>query len=333
MMVIRDSWKEKEMKKLVYLIMALVLALGLTLPVASTALANDAGFKFPTSYATGSTGNPPWFPEAALVDDLAPGQTDPGVFGQPRTAVFSQDGSRSEFYYDFGFGIPSGATIDGIEVVVSGYCEASEGEWSPITFGIGLSGDTGVSWTGYQETSPRLVYTDTEYTLGGPADLWGKDWNAGSFSDGNFRLEVVATHHGHSDIVALDSVRVKVYYTPSTTYGFNGLLPPYLAPPKAFKAGSSIPLKWQYTNTTGTAVDSPAAAPVVKIQPAGQGGQPDGDPITLNDPGSSGLRYDTLTYTWQWNWQTKGLSAGLYNIYIYCGQTGQTQGPFPIQLK
>ena len=47
-------------------------------------------------------------------------------------------------------------------------------------------------------------------------------------------------------------------------YGFNGLLAPYVAPPKAFKAGRSIPLKWQYTDNFGAEVESSAADPSVK---------------------------------------------------------------------
>lgn len=109
-------------------------------------------------------------------------------------------------------------------------------------------------------------------------------------------------------------------------YGFKGLLSPYAAPPKDFKAGSSIPLKWQYTNAAGTVVNSSAAAPSVTITL-------NGSPIVVGDPGKSGLQYDSLTNTWQWNWQTKGLGAGTYQISIVSGQTGQTDGPFAILLR
>jgi len=117
-------------------------------------------------------------------------------------------------------------------------------------------------------------------------------------------------------------------------YGFNGLLSPYQAWPKAFKINSSIPLKWQYTDADGNVVDSSAANPSIDIKPWVLGDVPSyGDPIVVDDPGSSGLRYDTLTMTWQFNWQTKGLTAGIYGIWITSGQTGQTDGPFDIQLR
>jgi hypothetical protein len=116
-------------------------------------------------------------------------------------------------------------------------------------------------------------------------------------------------------------------------YGFLGLLPPYVVPPKAFKIGSSIPLKWQYTDFDGNVVDSVDAKPEVKYQFV-DGGNSDGALVFTDDPGSSGLRYDNTIEIWQWqfNWQTKGLPPGLYNIQITSLQTGQIK-LFPIQLR
>ena len=115
-------------------------------------------------------------------------------------------------------------------------------------------------------------------------------------------------------------------------YGFIGLLAPYKEPPKAFKIGSSIPLKWQYTDYSGNVVDSPLADPDIGIEFLGNGGSPS-VLEEINDPGSSGLRYDSLTMTWQFNWQTKDLADGIYEIRIASGQTLQVFGPFEIQLK
>jgi len=119
-------------------------------------------------------------------------------------------------------------------------------------------------------------------------------------------------------------------------YGFKGLLSPYQEPPKSYKINSSIPLKWQYTDDSGNPVDSPNADPFPFIWLGSRSTMPDPDgdlPIVLNDPGSSGLRYDSLTKTWQYNWQTKGLAPGTYAIFIYSFLTDQADGPFPIQLK
>lgn len=130
---------------------------------------------------------------------------------------------------------------------------------------------------------------------------------------------------------AMNSITKTVTY--SVAYGFSGLLPPYAAPPRAFKIGSSIPLKWQYTGSAGNVVGSAPANPEVRIYLAGQGDGGTETPMEINDPGLSGLRYDSLTMTWQFNWQTKGLVAGQYDIYIKSNQTGQMNGPYPIQLR
>ncbi|MBJ6751389.1 HYR domain-containing protein [Geomonas anaerohicana] len=113
-------------------------------------------------------------------------------------------------------------------------------------------------------------------------------------------------------------------------YGFNGLLAPYDAN-KAYKIKSAIPLKWQFTNSTGTVLVSAGARPAVTIYQVSNGVDSP-DAITLDDAGASGLQYDSLTNTWQFNWKTTGLSAGVYNVYIESNLTGQKTGPFPIKL-
>ncbi|MBE3085145.1 MAG: LamG domain-containing protein [Bacteroidetes bacterium] len=117
-------------------------------------------------------------------------------------------------------------------------------------------------------------------------------------------------------------------------YGFKGLLPPY-APPsqKMFKLGSTVPLKWQYTYPAGNVVDSAGASPTVGWVYTGLGIDTTGILADVDAPGASGLQYDALTKTWQFNWQTKDRQLGIYNITITSGQTLQVFGPFEIQLK
>ena len=117
-------------------------------------------------------------------------------------------------------------------------------------------------------------------------------------------------------------------------YGFNGLLAPYKEPPKAFKLGRSIPLKWQYTNSADTVVDNSLADPRVRIVATGEPPPEVTEAlIVVDDPGESGLQYDLLTYTWQFNWQTKDELPGSYDIYITSVQTNQVHGPFEILLQ
>ena len=111
------------------------------------------------------------------------------------------------------------------------------------------------------------------------------------------------------------------FIIPLTTYGFLGPQSPYAAPPAEFKAGSTIPLKWQYAGYAGNVVNSAMANPEVYI-----------NGTLAVAPGNSAYRYDSLNMTWQFNWKTTGFKAGIYTIQIISGQTGQ-ENDFLVQLK
>ena len=178
----------------------------------------------------------------------------------------------------------------------------------------------------YYDGSLVASQADTFYGFGTSAAYFGTFNSSGRFFNG-----------------LIDEVRIwNTALTPSMIEericGFNGLMAPY-APPgeKAFKVGRTIPLKWQYTDFDGHAVDSNGANPVVNCQFVSTGNG-DGELVfTADDPGSSGLHYDTTAGIWQWqfNWQTKDLegSPGTYKIWITNNQTGQVNGPFLIELR
>ena len=116
-------------------------------------------------------------------------------------------------------------------------------------------------------------------------------------------------------------------------YGFKGLLPPY-APPeeKVFKLGRTIPLKWRYTDPTGKEVDSDGANPKVEWTYMGVGDGTGTLYEEVDTPGASGLQYDALTMTWQFNWQTKGREVGTYEITITSDQA-ESSPIFEIELR
>jgi hypothetical protein len=124
-------------------------------------------------------------------------------------------------------------------------------------------------------------------------------------------------------------------------YGFVPVL--NLPPPstKTFKIGSAVPLKWKFT-VDGIVYNSVSANPQITIlDPTGVVVY-QGDP---QDPGSSSFQSPTAAngYTWQFNWQTKGLQAVTYRVYVGSKQTGQifnvnpllnkAFGPFSVKLK
>jgi VCBS repeat-containing protein len=108
-------------------------------------------------------------------------------------------------------------------------------------------------------------------------------------------------------------------------YGFANVqnLPPPST--KTFKPGSAVPLAWRFT-VNGIAYNSVSARPSVTIRRADNSVVYTGSPT---DPGASSFQPPTASngYTWQFNWQTKGLVAGSYYVYVTSEQTGQT---FPI---
>lgn len=115
--------------------------------------------------------------------------------------------------------------------------------------------------------------------------------------------------------------------------GFGGLMAPY-APPsvRSFK-GNTVPLSWQYRDATGAVVDSAHAAPTVTVTGPAECGGGSGLPITVASPGASAMRYNGATKTWHFNWSTRNLADGCYQISIVSGLTGQIDGPLPIALK
>jgi len=116
-------------------------------------------------------------------------------------------------------------------------------------------------------------------------------------------------------------------------WDFSGLARPW-KPNYSVNVGSAIPLKWYYIDpATGAKVDSSMNEPQIRI--IGPWvcniGETDDTIETVNDPGSSDLRY--VTGDWQFNWDTVGLDGGCYNVRIYHPHTGQVDGPFRIRLK
>ena len=118
-------------------------------------------------------------------------------------------------------------------------------------------------------------------------------------------------------------------------YGFIGVQ--NLPATKPANLGSSVPLRWQFT-LAGAVVDSSLAAPQIVICNAAGAVVYRGDPT---DPGASSFQPPSLAngYTWGFNWQSKGIPAGTYTVFIGSLRTNQTFaagtafGPFTITLK
>ena len=70
----------------------------------------------------------------------------------------------------FAFGVPAGATIDGVEVRVEG---SNGTAFQTVSYSVQLSWDAGTSWT-TAKSNTFTSSTDATDTLGGAADTWGR---------------------------------------------------------------------------------------------------------------------------------------------------------------
>ena len=113
-------------------------------------------------------------------------------------------------FYDFGFAIPAGSALSGIEVQLDAWADATT---SGPYICVEISWDGGISWTAAKNT-PTLGAVEAAFILGSTSDNWGHAWGDGEFSDTNFRLRATSRSANNSRDFFLDWVAVQVTYTP-----------------------------------------------------------------------------------------------------------------------
>jgi hypothetical protein len=248
-------------------------------------------------------------------------------------------------------GMP-GTGLSDFSSVIGGDCAAD----GTITLAAGDNKTCTITNT---RNLPSLTGIDpASAILGGPAfsmSLAGT--NFGADSTGRFDGSDRTTHYTSpdtthltvdipaSDLLTPGQFPITVYNSLATagasnpitftvSYRFLGLFEPYAPPLRQYHVNSSIPLRWQYATANGTVVPSSMADPLIEIFPAaGCGNVSTGGSLAVEAAGNSGYKYHTPSNTWQFNWKTEGsIGPGCYVIYIKSQLTGQTDGPFPIQL-
>jgi VCBS repeat-containing protein len=118
-----------------------------------------------------------------------------------------------------------------------------------------------------------------------------------------------------TDGSGLTAVETFLLSVTQVTYAFSNV---QNAPPPAskssFKAGSAVPMKWQFKRGS-TVVDSALVAHTVTVR----GPLPNGPVRTFTNtaPGNSSFQYDAATRTWQFNLQTKEPSGQSYPLGTY----------------
>ena len=175
--------------------------------------ATSTGFRSATSQAavTSGSGDNNGFQTSAgnmLVDDgLFSVDTNSGTGTSTSCTSTSKD---RHVLSNFGFSVPGGSTIQGIEVKLNSKVDSTTG--SP-RFCVQLSWDGGTTWT-TAITSGTLSTAETMYTLGGVTNTWGRTWTNTDFDNANFRVRLVMVASSTSRDFSLDWVGVQVRYTP-----------------------------------------------------------------------------------------------------------------------
>lgn len=155
----------------------------------------DTGWKSPT--ATGAVYNDFTNPTYAYSSN-----------DQYATRLMADGSTFRQSYSGFAFGVPAGATINGIEMSIEGKASSQISLYHWV-YCKNLD----------QIGTYVLTYHTTEDTqqIGGASLKWGKTWVADDFSDENFYMFFETDPDGTDGItLSIDHIQVKVYYTEAT---------------------------------------------------------------------------------------------------------------------
>lgn len=130
--------------------------------------------------------------------------------GTNTTTTCADAGKDRHLYYNYGFSIPAGLPINGIEVRLDAWADGTAG--APFIC-VELSWDGGTTWTAAKNTV-GLTATEATYMLGTSSDTWGRTWASTEFSNANFRVRIVDVASNANRDFRLDWVAVQVTYTP-----------------------------------------------------------------------------------------------------------------------
>ena len=85
--------------------------------------------------------------------------------------------------------VPTGATIDGVEIKADIWHLAGCADWGNMGFKI--TDDGGSTWSA-QKTSGTPTTTETTYTMGSPSDVWGRTLTDTVINSTDFRVQIYA---------------------------------------------------------------------------------------------------------------------------------------------
>lgn len=128
--------------------------------------------------------------------------------GSGTSTSCTNSGKDRHIYYNYNLNVPSGATVNGVEVRLDAKADATTG--APKIC-VALSWDGGTTWTSTKSTS-TLTTAEASYIVGGAADTWSRTWSSTNFSNANFRIRLTNVASNNSRDFSLDWVSVQVTY-------------------------------------------------------------------------------------------------------------------------
>lgn len=123
---------------------------------------------------------------------------------------------------NFGFSIPSGATIDGIVVEI----ECSASFFGPKDIVVKLVKGGTISGTNTVNTNYWSDSSDMYLSHGSSSNLWGLSWTDSDINSSSFGVAISAINASvkFSSQATIDHIRITVYYTASSGPITNALL-------------------------------------------------------------------------------------------------------------
>jgi len=170
----------------------------------------NTGLRSPTANAAASGGDGNGFEV-----NPADAHTDGGAFAVDNNSGTGNQTSCTHakkdkhIFHDYNFTF-SASAINGIEVQLDAKVDSTS---NAPKMCVQLSWDGGTTWTTAKQT-PNLTKSEVTYTLGGPADTWGRAWSASDFGNTSFRVRIINTASSTARDFSLDWVAVNVYYQP-----------------------------------------------------------------------------------------------------------------------
>ena len=175
----------------------------------ATPVPSNPGFRSPTANSADSGGDGNGFesnPANAHTDDSA-NAADNNSGSGTSTSCTSSSKDKHRFF-NYGFSIPTGATIAGIEVRLDARADSTS---SSPKMCVQLSWDGGTTWTAAKATGTLGTSMNT-FTLGSTTDTWGRTWSPANFADANFQVRVINVSSSTSRDFFLDWIAVRVTY-------------------------------------------------------------------------------------------------------------------------